>query len=245
MALRSRFTALDRNINRIAAWGTFVGLVWVAMSWVASNIAPLAGYGWGAFVFVGLGAASVLSLVMSMALIAWRYFNPLPTQSEIVATSPAKDGAGTELLEIQRDLLHLLDFAVAQTTVAFMDELYQLAPSFGDPLKMEEGFLRHDDDGRKYLRRAQSDLGDSHYGAEIRLLMQESQTDAEIMVKGMPAEQRPEGVDPLDFREHAITALQCGRARVFFWQQKREIEAQLRNQRSKLIERRRQRSSSK
>lgn len=176
---------------------------------------------------------------MSAALVAWRYFNPLPAAAtQILAGAPASQGANsTDLSDIKRDVLHLLDFAVAQTTVSFLNELYESAPPSGDPLKIEEGFRVKDEEARTYLRRASADLGDTLRGLEFRELMQRSAVDAEIMVKGTPAEQRPEGVDPLDLREHAIAALQCGRAHVFFWQQKCKVEAQIRNQRSNLIER--------
>ena len=67
---------LDENVARIVRWVAFFGLAAVFMSWVASHIAPIFNYGWGAAVFAGLGAACLATLVFSGALVAWRYFNP-------------------------------------------------------------------------------------------------------------------------------------------------------------------------
>jgi hypothetical protein len=67
----------EEQVNRLGIWATAIGALWGVMTWVASYFTPLAPYGWGAFVFVGLGAACILSLVISAALASWRFFNPL------------------------------------------------------------------------------------------------------------------------------------------------------------------------
>lgn len=88
MGVWQRFAGLDPHINRIASWAGIVGLVWAGMTWVASQAAPLAGFGWAVYVFIGFAVACVLSLVLSFALVAWRYFRPLPTPSMAEQTTP-------------------------------------------------------------------------------------------------------------------------------------------------------------
>jgi hypothetical protein len=78
--LKSFGSWLDDNVARIVRWATFFGLVAAFMSWVASHIMPIYQYGWGAAVFAGVGFACIVTLVISSALVAWRYFNPLPEQ---------------------------------------------------------------------------------------------------------------------------------------------------------------------
>jgi hypothetical protein len=71
----------DEIVRRVVYWSAFFGLVSAAMSWVAAHITPISQYGWAAIVFTGIGAACAVLLVVSGALVAWRYFNPLPEQS--------------------------------------------------------------------------------------------------------------------------------------------------------------------
>lgn len=81
---------IDPSVQKISGWITFIAGVGAFLSWVASHIAPLSPYGWGAFVFAGLAAACVLSLVLSLGLIAWRFFKPLsPTTVPIDASNSA------------------------------------------------------------------------------------------------------------------------------------------------------------
>jgi hypothetical protein len=67
----------DEIVRRIVYWAAFIVLVSAPMSWVASYIAPIAQYGWGAVVFAGVGAACAITLVICGLLVAWRFFNPL------------------------------------------------------------------------------------------------------------------------------------------------------------------------
>lgn len=86
MALRARFPIIDRAVERFTYWWAFLGpggLVWIVMSWVASYFTPIAQYGMGAVIFAGLGAACILMLVASIALIAWRYFHPIKAAEAI------------------------------------------------------------------------------------------------------------------------------------------------------------------
>jgi hypothetical protein len=76
------FQKIDENVRRFVTWITFFGIVSAAMSWAAAYIIPITKYGWGAVVFAGVGAACGVTLVGSCALMAWRYFNPIPDPIE-------------------------------------------------------------------------------------------------------------------------------------------------------------------
>lgn len=76
------FQKIDENVRRFVTWITFFSIVSAAMSWAAAYIIPISKYGWGAIVFAGVGAACGITLVGSVALAAWRYFNPIPDRVE-------------------------------------------------------------------------------------------------------------------------------------------------------------------
>jgi hypothetical protein len=92
--MRKFWQKIDENINRIVYWVAFLGLVSIPMSWVAAYITPLYQYGWGAVVFAGVGAACAIMLVISSALVAWRYFNPVATQ-----LAPTEDKTPTDFIK--------------------------------------------------------------------------------------------------------------------------------------------------
>jgi hypothetical protein len=77
------FQKLDENVRRFVTWVTFFGIVSTAMSVAAYYIIPISKYGCGAVVFAGVGAACIISLVASCALVSWRYFKPIPVQPNI------------------------------------------------------------------------------------------------------------------------------------------------------------------
>jgi hypothetical protein len=87
MSRISRFISFGRWLDekvvaRVARWAAFVGAVAVVMTWVASHTAPIYQHGWGVIVFAGVGIACVVVLVVSGALVAWRYFNPIPEKPD-------------------------------------------------------------------------------------------------------------------------------------------------------------------
>lgn len=75
------------------------------MSWVASYVVPIAQYGWGAVVFAGIGIACIITLVVSGAAVAWRYFAPLPKQSV------ASEGRETSALLSSPHICHVRSYA--------------------------------------------------------------------------------------------------------------------------------------
>jgi hypothetical protein len=106
--LKSFGSWLDDNVARIVRWATFFGLVAAFMSWVASYITPIYQYGWGAAVFAGVGFACIVTLVISCALVAWRYFNPLPeqpvTSREKCQEAPPADALLNRFAEAERGI---------------------------------------------------------------------------------------------------------------------------------------------
>lgn len=210
------------------------------MSWATSSIEAIAQYGWGAVVLSGLGATALLMLSVTASLALWRYFHPLARvdSPERSSEQSAPDPIPDRIALAERDLLYLFEFATTQTTISFLNELYESMPQTGDPLQIEEADFREKNEaGQKYLRQVGSRLGDTIRGSNFREVMQQAATDAEYEIKKIRPEQRPANIDPLDFRTYAITMLQCGRIRVFLWREKREMESQLIGFRSNLIDR--------
>lgn len=78
--MRIPYTQIDINVNRLGYWWTVFGpggVLAVAMSWLFSAVGPIAAYGWGAVVLLGIASACIVMLVASVSLVAWRYFNPI------------------------------------------------------------------------------------------------------------------------------------------------------------------------
>lgn len=76
----SRFTKAAEWIN---AWAGIFALLSAFFAWVGSRLQFMEHYGWPEAVFLGVAAACVVTLVLSVALgglAAWRYFHPLPPQ---------------------------------------------------------------------------------------------------------------------------------------------------------------------
>ena len=73
-------------------WAVFgpSGVLSVLMSGIATEFTSITQYGWGAIVFVGVGAACVITFAASALMVSWRYFNPLPKQ-------PATPSEGQEV----------------------------------------------------------------------------------------------------------------------------------------------------
>lgn len=126
--------------GKTAYWFTFVGLVWGAMSWVASQVTPLAGLGWGTYVFVGLGAACILSLVLSAALVAWRYFNPL-------SATPAETESETQQIRNDLGTHSQMLFQHGKATEDIHDKLKDMTTTFVNLAKASADDLSRTVDG--------------------------------------------------------------------------------------------------
>lgn len=70
------FTRADTLLDVAWRWGTLFTALWAGLTWLASKVKILGELNWAESVFVGLGAATVLSVALSIVLIAVRYFRP-------------------------------------------------------------------------------------------------------------------------------------------------------------------------
>jgi hypothetical protein len=104
-----RFPAVSQAVEVSVAWVTFFGLVAGAMTWVATSITGLYQYGWGAVVFAGTGVACVIILVISAAIAASRYFNPLPAASGAKSNNIPLDALRMSLNEQIQELASKID----------------------------------------------------------------------------------------------------------------------------------------
>jgi hypothetical protein len=76
--LNKHFPAIDRNVDRFGYWYGFFAIVWAIMSGIVSTISAVSQYGFGVIVLGGLAIACALVLILSVALVSWRYFHPIP-----------------------------------------------------------------------------------------------------------------------------------------------------------------------
>jgi hypothetical protein len=86
--------------NVVNFWTIFGpgGVLAVILSWVADHIGPIAELGWGAAIFVGVGATCLIMLVIGALLVAWRYFHPLP-QERVPAAPDASPNERPSVVE--------------------------------------------------------------------------------------------------------------------------------------------------
>jgi hypothetical protein len=96
--LKAAFRRIDKWIARVANWAGVLsllggGAILAALtSWAASSWEYLSQQGWGAVALVGVGAACLIVLSLSVGMIAWRYFYPLPQRAiePTIVAQPAK-----------------------------------------------------------------------------------------------------------------------------------------------------------
>jgi hypothetical protein len=93
-----------------------------AMSVVANWVTNLHGtYGLGAIIFVGIGAACIIVLVICAALVAWRFFNPLP-KTQLTTEGAAGQESKVHLTAVGISGLAGLDEKIAELN-SKVDEL--------------------------------------------------------------------------------------------------------------------------
>lgn len=133
-------------------------------------------------------------------------------------------------------MLILLDFAVNQTTVEFLDDLISKAPQkiLDEPLVFNaERF----ETAQGYIRKVLSSLSGSHRMADLNHHLVNGEWEAEQQIKETPPTDRPADIDQLDLRRWAIANRQCWRFYHYLRRQKDEVKERIRSQRSGLIER--------
>ncbi len=254
---------IEALANRLGIWATALGVVWGGMSYLASYITALSGLGWAAYVFIGLGAACVLSLVMSAALVAWRYFNPLPPPpplpvvvADATSIAPRKASLRAEDVSLRaedaesaRDILHLLDFGVYQTTLVMLSHLVDRIPEKYDvdpmsPFPAEFANAKARNDADIYLETVRHFICDgSERARNYQNIWLRAEGEADRLLRETPQDQRPPGVDSLILRDYAISFRRAVYTASFLRAQRAEIETIVIHQRSTMIERYRMRNA--
>lgn len=82
----------DTWLDVLLRWGTAFTAAWAGFSWLATQMRAFGNIGWAEAIALGLGGAMLLSLIVSLALIAVRYFRPIQIASQDHSYSnPHKD----------------------------------------------------------------------------------------------------------------------------------------------------------
>lgn len=201
------------GILSVAFHGTAVTVLWSALPWL------LAAFG-----------------CLGIAIAIYQTIKPEKSSDPALAAQTI-DG------QSHLDLVHLLDFAVNQTTILWLFDLILKTPEVAVvPMKID-GDAQAAKMAGDFVRHVSIQLGQDTLRQQIFLsLMAQTESEAERRVEEMPADKRPEGIDPLVLRRCAIAILQANRAFDFLHREKREVEQRLIGQRSRLIEQLRFRS---
>jgi hypothetical protein len=92
--LKRHFPIIDRNVDRFGYWAAAILLLWSTMTTVVSWLPSTANL--AVAIFIGLGATCAISLTISVALVAIRYFRPLP-QGNTARETPNNGGISVGL----------------------------------------------------------------------------------------------------------------------------------------------------
>jgi hypothetical protein len=210
--------------------GAYVLTCALALFWSGVNfqvVASAAPWLLAAFGVLGIGAA------------LFSRFNRQPPPAALTPVT----GAGIDG-QARLDLIHLLDFAVNQTTVLWLTDLIMKAPLsvVSTPFKLDSN-TEAAQASNDFVRHVSIQLSQGTFRRQEFLnWMVQAQTEAENQVEQMPQDQRPPGTDPLVLRRCAIANLQCIRAWDFLQRERHEVGQRLIAQRSQLIEQLRLRS---
>lgn len=170
---------------------------------------------------------------LAIFLFNWRNFKPPAPSADSspqVTQSAASDGQAT------RDILLLLNFAVHQTTVEFLEELINAAPME----ITEEPYIvdaERYEKAQKYVQYLRGQLDGTYRGMDFNSHLNQAEHEAERYIKTIPQEKLPPGIHTLDATRWVTANLQCYRAVKFLTEEKKEIKQKLSHQRSGLIER--------
>jgi hypothetical protein len=131
----------------------------------------------------------------------------------------------------ERDLLFLLNFAVNQSTVTFLNELIQSAPLITDDWPATHEAVQ------EYLAKVQAKVARTDRGSSVQFFMETAAQEAEGRVRNTPEDQRPAGLNILDYRSYLIARLQFDQVTRFLAAEVREVEGRITGQRNELIQR--------
>jgi hypothetical protein len=231
MRWHERFTWFERHVaERVGYWAAFILAVGAIMGWIASYIPSFSGSGWATYIYIGFGAACLLSLVLSAALVAWRYFKPLPTP--LTPTTARVEVTPNPLANIRLDFLHLTDAAVDQAMVLMLAHLIQQAklPPVTDDIDSDQP-----DRGKIwYIRHVSQQLGPGLRQTELNSVLASAQFEAEQKIKELPAQQS--AADWSTRRAREIRDLQFSATIRYLNHEKREVERRILAKRNTLIE---------
>jgi len=76
------FRKADKSLDVAGRWIAFILFLAASFTWLAKQMSWAGNLNWADAVFIGVGVALLISLIMSAALVAWRFFNPLPALPE-------------------------------------------------------------------------------------------------------------------------------------------------------------------
>lgn len=99
---------IERGLERIVIWASGISLVTGGFAAIVKLGRPIGvEVNWAGAVLIGFGLACVLSLVLSVALIAWRKFHPIPKFPDAALVS-VEAGPPTDTEEMNRKHLGAL-----------------------------------------------------------------------------------------------------------------------------------------
>ena len=98
MGLPRAFARLNRHIGFVANLAGVFGLVSAAFGWLAKKMTYFGVLGWPEAIFIGVGAACVVVLVLSAGAAGWRFLRPVP-QAQPAVEQVAQPGALMNIAE--------------------------------------------------------------------------------------------------------------------------------------------------
>lgn len=234
--LREHFPRIDREVDRIVYWAAFFVLVWSIMTWVASSLPS--GPNIAVAMFIGLGVSCLVSLTASAALVATRFFRPLPP-------APAPATPSHELTETRQQIqylgitiLHLIHITRRQTVSFIIEQLLinqpELGPhdemTFSDSSSLKKEAFKMEE----YCKKVASSLSytDLRQGYASVLHFAAIQSDSELHRIDVPR-----GAAPFDYRNWFIARAKVRDTIKFLEAQKHEIEEKTNGDLSQLRER--------
>lgn len=196
-----RFNSWATAISKVIAILVFLG---VAVTWLITQIE-----GSLSVFLAATTALCALAVTGSISIAAWRYFKPLSVPA--TTTTQATDSVSPELLRAVQVLTHSATDTIA---LSLLDNSIKAAPSFAEiadaDLTCEECAERIKG-MESYLAEARKTLRPSYRGDSLQGVLDMAANFADHEVRAMPAETRPNGLDPFQFRQYRMVKAQFDR----------------------------------
>jgi hypothetical protein len=228
-------------------WLGMLGLLVAIVSlWPFLNVewtflVPIIGAGIIAVLAIAATGFPALKASVAVAAVKTAGGDTFSATGTVSAASPQAQIDGQTRL----DLVHLLDFAVSQSTLAMLSYLIELAslPEVTDRI-IQLG--EHSDQGQQSKRWYIGYVGQqfgagTHRRASFNNVIASAEGEAEHQLATMPEDKRLPGIDVLTLRRWMITDLQFTRTIQFLANERRELQDRMLGQRGHLIERLNQR----